>query len=168
MMRTVLHTALLIALSVTAPALARAPKVDYAAAVAFKDRPVEAVAMDASRRPAEVLEFMGLKPGTTAIDILTGSGYYAEIMARIVGPKGRVVAYQPAPFHDARSKDALAGLVEREPNTTVATTPAAFAPAGYDFAMIHLNYHDFYWGKAKNTIFRGPTPMSCSRRCSQR
>lgn len=122
---------------------------DYAAAIGFKDRPAEAVAMDAGRHPAEILDFMGLKPGMAAYDMITGSGYYAEIMARAVGPKGSVVAFEPAAFY-TRSKAGLDALAAREPNVKIDTDMRASLPADtYDFAMIHLNYHDLYWESEK-------------------
>lgn len=127
---------------------------DYAAAVGFKDRPADAVAMDASRHPAEILDFMHLKPGMTAYDMITGSGYYAEIMARAVGPKGRVVAFEPASFY-TRTKTGLDALTAREPNVKIETDIAASLPANtYDFAMIHLNYHDLYWESEKSGVPR--------------
>lgn len=139
---------LLSSLLLTASA-ALAKPADYAAAIAFKDRPAEAVAMDASRQPAAILDFMGLKPGMTAYDMITGSGYYAEIMARAVGPAGKVVAFEPASFY-TRSKAALDGLAAREPNAKIETDIRASLPVNtYDFAMIHLNYHDLYWESEK-------------------
>jgi predicted methyltransferase len=126
-----------------------------AAAVAAKDRPAEAVALDASRRPVEVLSFMRLKPGMKAFDLLTGTGYYAEIMGRAVGPTGSVVAYSPANYNPEPIKAAFATLVQRVPNVKFVTNPAeAFAPSSYDFAMIHLNYHDFYFESEKYNIPR--------------
>lgn len=128
---------------------AQAKPSDYAAAVAFQGRPAEAVALDASRHPAEVLDFEQLKPGMTAIDLVTGTGYYAEIMARVVGPSGKVVAWEPAGFYD-NSKAKLDALAAREPNVTVTTDlRAALTPDRFDFAMIHLNYHDLYWESEK-------------------
>ena len=147
-----MRNAFLIALLLTgaAPLSAKShnemAKPDYAAAVAFPDRPAEARAMDANRHPAEVLAFMKLAPGMKALDVLTGSGYYAEVMARVVGPTGSVVAYVPAGPYGDRSKPKLDPLVAREPNVRVSNDlMTVFAPGSYDFAMIHLNYHDFYW-----------------------
>lgn len=141
-------TLLLSSLALCATAAIARPG-DYAAAIGFKDRPADAVAMDAARRPAEVLDFMGLKRGMTAYDMITGSGYYAEIMARAVGPKGHVVAYEPASFY-TRSKAGLDALTAREPNARIETDMRASLPAStYDFAMIHLNYHDLYWESEK-------------------
>jgi predicted methyltransferase len=126
-----------------------------AAAVAAKDRPADAVALDASRKPVQILGFMGLKPGMKAFDLLTGTGYYAEIMGRAVGPKGSVVAYSPAAYNPEPIKAAFATLTPRVPNVRLVNNPAeAFVPNSYDFAMIHLNYHDFYFESEKFNIPR--------------
>jgi predicted methyltransferase len=122
---------------------------DYQPAIAFKGRPADAVALDASRRPADVLDFMGLKKGMRAVDVMTGAGYYAEIMAQAVGPKGSVVAWEPQNFA-ASAKAKLDPLLARESNVKLVTDYAgAMTPDTFDFAMIHLNYHDFYWESEK-------------------
>ena len=65
--------ALLLATAATPTAFAKPAPV--AAAVAAKDRPAEAIALDASRKPTEILTFMRLKPGMKTFDLLTGTGY---------------------------------------------------------------------------------------------
>ena len=136
-----------------APASAATPAAaDIRAAVAAPDRPADAVKLDESRRPAEVLAFMGLRKGDLALDLFTGSGYYAEIMAKAVGPRGGVLAWEPANFYSDEAKKALADLKARRPNVGVMATPVtAFSlpEAAFDFAMLHLNYHDTYWESAK-------------------
>lgn len=145
--------ALLLATAATPVALAKPTPI--AMAVAAKDRPAEAVALDASRKPTEILNFMGLKSGMKAFDLLTGTGYYAEIMGHAVGPKGSVVAYSPASYNPEPIKAAFATLTPRVPNVRLVNNPAeAFVPNSYDFAMIHLNYHDFYFESEKFHIPR--------------
>jgi predicted methyltransferase len=152
-MRT-LALALLLATAAT-PIAAAAKPLPIAAAVAAKDRPAEAIALDASRRPVEVLSFMQLRPGMKAFDLLSGTGYYSEIMGRAVGPKGTVVAYSPANYNPEPIKAAFTTLVVRAPNVKFVTNPAeAFVPNSYDFAMIHLNYHDFYFESEQYKIPR--------------
>lgn len=152
-MRTIAFALLLATAAV--PIAANAKPMPIAAAVAAKDRPAEATALDASRRPVEVLAFMKLKPGMKAFDLLTGTGYYAEIMGRAVGPTGSVVAYSPANYNPDPIKAAFSTLVTRVRNVTFVTAPAdAFKTASYDFAMIHLNYHDFYFESEKYNIPR--------------
>jgi predicted methyltransferase len=148
-----LAIALLLATAATPIAVAKPAPI--AMAVAAKDRPTEAIALDASRKPVAVLNFMGLKPGMKAFDLLTGTGYYAEIMGRAVGPKGSVVAYSPANYNPEPIKAAFSTLTPRVPNVRLVNNPAdAFMPNSYDFAMIHLNYHDFYFESEKFNIPR--------------
>lgn len=117
------------------------------------DRPAEAVALDEGRKPTETLAFLGLKPGMQAADIITGSGYWAEIMADIVGDKGSVTAYEPTQFYTTpKEQQVLADLKARQPGIRVIRYPFdafAAAPRSFDFAMINLNYHDLYWESAK-------------------
>ncbi|MBV8686257.1 MAG: class I SAM-dependent methyltransferase [Alphaproteobacteria bacterium] len=134
-----------------ARAAARAPA-DVAAAVAAPGRPEDQVKLDESRKPAQVLAFEGLKRGDMALDLFTGGGYYAEIMARAVGPKGGVLAWEPANFLDDKGRKAFADLKGRAPNTGLLATPAtalSLPGAAFDFVMLHLNYHDTYWESAK-------------------
>ena len=133
------------------PAVQAAPA-DFAAAVAAKDRPADAVALDESRKPAQVLAFEGLKRGDMALDLFTGSGYYAEIMAHAVGPKGGVLGWDPVGFVNDDAKKGFAEIKARVPNAGFMYTPASglsLPSSTFDFAMIHLNYHDTYWQSEK-------------------
>lgn len=141
-----------LALALAPPIAAQAAPANVAAAVAAKGRPADAVKRDAGRKPAEVLRFLGLERGDRALDLFTGTGYYAEIMARAVGPQGAVLAWQPINFHDEDSRKGFAALQTRAPNARLlASTAAAFAlaPESFDFAIINDNYHDTYWQSEK-------------------
>jgi predicted methyltransferase len=90
---------------------------------------------------------MGLKKGDRVLDYFTGSGYYAEIMARAVGSRGAVLGWNSSAFHE-RVKARLAEMKGRHPNLSFYSTPAtalSFADNSFDFAMLHLVYHDAYW-----------------------
>jgi predicted methyltransferase len=128
----------------------------YASAVAATERSAESRAMDASRKPAEVLAFSQLKPGMRALDLLAGNGYYSEIMARVVGPKGNVVAFSPATYMDGKSRDALMLLAARHKNLAyTGDLPAEFSKAEqFDFTLLHLNYHDFYFESVEYKVPR--------------
>jgi predicted methyltransferase len=133
------------------PTAARAAP-DFAAAVAVPGRPADQVKLDAVRHPAEVLAFEGLRRGDMALDLFAGGGYYTEIMARAVGPAGGVLAWDPANFANDKSRAAFAAIKQRAPNTGIFVTPAnalSLPANAFDFVMIHLNYHDFYWESAK-------------------
>ncbi len=148
-MRPWFRAALLSAVIALAAPAAAGPALDFAAAVAAPGRPDSQRALDASRRPAEVLAFLGLEQGMTAADIMAGTGYYTEILARAVGPKGKVIAYEPSQFlTQPRNVAVFDGLAFRYPNLSMAPYPfeAFSAPAdSLDFVLLHLVYHDLYW-----------------------
>jgi predicted methyltransferase len=64
-------------------------------AVDSAERLAEDRARDSGRKPAEVLSFFGVEPGMTVIELGAGGGYFSEIMARVVGPEGFVIAQNP-------------------------------------------------------------------------
>ncbi len=127
---------------------AHAAPADVNGAVAAKARPAEAVKLDESRRPKDVLKFLGLERGDRALDLFTGTGYYAEIMGRAVGPQGSVVAWEPANFYNDDAKKAWSALGPRVPNARLLVSPATsieLAPDSFDFVLMHMIYHDLYW-----------------------
>lgn len=136
----------------------QAAKPDLAAAITAPGRPADQVALDAGRMPAEVLAFEGLRTGDRVADIMAGTGYYTEIMARAVGAKGHVDAYDPLQFSEgAKTLASWAELTKRQANVSFLQYPfeAFSAPrATYDFVMIHLDYHDLYWESAQYKIKR--------------
>jgi predicted methyltransferase len=143
-------------LAMAAPGAAQAPAgvpADVAAGMAAPGRPKTATDLDEVRKPIEVLRFMGLKKGDRVLDYFTGTGYYADIMARAVGPKGYVVGWNSAGL--ARREPvvkALADIRSRNSNTAFYSSPTtaiAFAPSSFDFALLHLVYHDAYWESAQ-------------------
>ncbi|MBZ9647385.1 methyltransferase domain-containing protein [Sphingobium sp. 3R8] len=157
----ILCPAILCLASLAAPLAARTPNPpapDYAAAIADAKRPAEARALDESRKPAETLAFLGLKRGMKAADIMTGSGYWAEIMADAVGPTGKVTAFEPNQFYtQPEEQKKWQALVARRPDVQWVRYPfeAFSAPAdSFDFTIINLSYHDLYWQSEKYGIPR--------------
>lgn len=61
------------------------------------DRPAADRANDARRKPAELLAFIGVRPGMTALDVSAARGYTTELIARAVGPTGKVYGQGPIP-----------------------------------------------------------------------
>ena len=122
---------------------------DFQAAVSDPGRDEADIKLDESRKPAELLAFMGLEAGDTALDIFAGGGYYSEIMGRAVGPEGSVVAVNPPQFTTSeQSRAKWEGVTTRQPNVTMVPSQLPDykpAPDSIDFAMMHLIYHDFYW-----------------------
>jgi predicted methyltransferase len=120
-----------------------------AAAVVDPARSEKHRKLDEGRMPAEILAFTALKPGETVIDYISGSGYYAELFARAVGPKGTVYAINPETFHNAKDFEPI---LARRTNLRVLVAPVAalqLAPRSTDTLFTHLNYHDMYWESEK-------------------
>jgi len=128
------------------------------AAVSAPGRPEASVALDEVRRPAEVLRFLGLRRGDRVLDYFTGTGYYADIMARAVGPEGLVVGWNGSGFmRNERVRGALDEVRGRNRNTHFYATPTtalAFPSESFDFVMLHLVYHDAYWESAQFNLPR--------------
>jgi predicted methyltransferase len=60
------------------------------AVVAATDRSPEDRALDAGRKPVELLAFLGIQPGWRVADLGAGGGYTAELLTRAVGREGVV------------------------------------------------------------------------------
>ncbi|OYW83645.1 MAG: methyltransferase [Sphingobium sp. 32-64-5] len=166
-MRTLLLPALLLgALVAPAPATAELSPIEkmmvvmaanLSDALTLPGRPESAIALDESRKPAEVLGFLGLSSGMQAADLATGGGYWAELMARVVGPTGHVTAFQPIQFHSDKSKAAWDALLARQKGVSLQTHPLenfTAKPESYDFAIMNLTYHDLYTQSEKMKIPR--------------
>ena len=63
---------------------------DYPAIVALPDRTDADRQIDKRRDPVNLLAFTGAKTGWTVLDMGAGAGYSTELMARSVGPTGKV------------------------------------------------------------------------------
>lgn len=59
-----------------------------AKAVASEQRSPNFVARDQYRKPQQVLEFIGVKPNMTVVEISPGGGYWTEILAPYLNDKG--------------------------------------------------------------------------------
>jgi predicted methyltransferase len=158
-------TSAALAFAIIAAPLSAAPgtpqSVSVAAAVASPARTPDNIKMDQSRKPAEVLDFLGLHPGMSVIDLFGGNKYWAEIIAPAVGPKGHVLVWEPKQFFDPDSQKAFADFAAANPNVSIAATPfqAIELPKNSaDFVMLNLNYHDTYWQSDKLGIPRMEPP----------
>lgn len=105
---------------------------------------------DDKRKPYEVLRFSGVRPGQQVIDLFSATGWYAELLSRVVGPKGHVLAQNPpavlARFGDKPITERLAN--GRLPNVERWDKPLnelGLKKAALDGAMVNLVFHDFYW-----------------------
>jgi predicted methyltransferase len=137
------------------PAVAAQPAGGIAAAVGAPRRSADNVKLDESRKPTQVLQFLGLKPGMHVLDLLGANAYWAEIMAPAVGPKGHVTVWEPTQFYRDKAKASFAEFQAKQPNVSIVSSPfeAPDLPKNYaDFVMLNLNYHDTYWTSEKYGI----------------
>ena len=93
--------------------------------LASPDRSAADRTNDVRRKPAEMLEFIGLRPGMVAFDIFAGGGYTTELLARSIGPTGQVYGQsraptaQPAPRPAAPCPPLLARRLEAPMRTRI-------------------------------------------------
>lgn len=138
----------------TAPAVAvaaRTPTAAQRAIVAAPDRLPDDTALDAGRKPAELLAFLDLKPGMRAAELIAGFGYTTELMARAVGPEGKVYAqnnrFVREKFLEPAWTERLAlpqmANVQRLDTELDAPFPADVREL--DMVTMVLFYHDTYW-----------------------
>lgn len=140
----------LIAWSMTAAA---APPDYLAAAIADPNRPAADVARDADRKPAETLEFAGIRPGEQIAELLPGGGYFTRIMSKAVGSGGHIYALVPRQNPDAppNTPDFAARVkaLAADPsyaNVSVVVEPFAQlkTPVPVDLVWTSQNYHDLH------------------------
>ena len=72
----------------TSPVPASQIPKDVTDAINSPDRPAADKALDAGRRPDQIMAFYEIKPGMNIADIFAGGGYMTELYLRIVGPTG--------------------------------------------------------------------------------
>jgi predicted methyltransferase len=139
-----LAAGLLIAVAATPTQAADTP----AAAVSDPGRPAADLALDASRKPAELLAFIGVKPGQRVVDVWPGD-YWDRLFSKAVGPAGHVYMYWP--LEAAKAEQVTVPPVGSAPlpgypNVTVIASPANgfTTPEPVDVVWIRQNYHDLY------------------------
>jgi len=123
-----------------------------AAAIASPDRPATDREQDERRKATDVLEFIGVAPGMHVLDAFSAGGYYTELLSRVVGPGGEVIAYNNPPYARFAEKGIAARYAgDRLPNVRQVTSTIEaleLAPASLDAAIFVMSYHDLYWRPA--------------------
>jgi predicted methyltransferase len=123
-----------------------------AAAIASPDRPADDREQDARRKPVELLAFAGVAPGMHVLDAFSAGGYYTELLSRVVGPTGGVVAYNNAAYARFAAKGIEARYANgRLPNVRQVTEEVdklALPADSLDLALFVMSYHDLYWRPA--------------------
>lgn len=141
-----------------APTSSASPSVEITpaarAAVDAPDRTPEDRALDAGRHPAELLSFFGIAPGMKVAELGAGGGYTAELLARVVGPTGKVYGqntkfivekFAEKPWSERLAKPVMKNVVrvDREWDD-----PLPADAVDLDAVFMVLIYHDTVWWKA--------------------
>jgi len=133
------------------------------AIVAAPDRSNDDRRNDRRRKPAEMLAFIGVRPGMAALDLSAGGGYTTELIARAVGPSGIAFGQSRPPAPSTRSggadssgapqRTSAMALAERARKPAAANIVAIERPledpvppervnGGLDLVTLMFNYHD--------------------------
>lgn len=70
-------------------------------------------ARDAYRHPKQTLQFFGVRPDRTVIEITPGGGWYTEILAPLLSDNGHYIAAEKAPAADKEAATAASALSKK-------------------------------------------------------
>jgi predicted methyltransferase len=118
-------------------------------ALASADRSDADKALDAARKPAEVLDFLGLEPGMTVLDVMSGGGWYTEVLSLATGANGKVyMQNSEASLARGTTQATVDARLARLSNVELlkadATADLTLPANSIDFAITNLNFHDVY------------------------
>ncbi|GAB1267097.1 class I SAM-dependent methyltransferase [Aurantivibrio infirmus] len=106
---------------------------------------------DAGRKPAEVLAFLGVKPGMTVLDVAASGGWYTEVLSFAVGSEGKVYAQNSPAFlqyRDGANEKAISARLANNRLPNVERINSEFGGMNIDnsvdVAITALNFHDIY------------------------
>lgn len=126
-----------------------APQDPIEQAISNPDRPDSDILRDADRKPAEVLEFFGIKPGMRVVDVFSGGGYYTQILDGVVGSSGKVIAHNNQGYKDF-AKDEIEqryglGKLSNTEQYWAEANELGFEADSADMILIVLGVHDVYY-----------------------
>lgn len=123
----------------------------FMSAMQSSDRAEVDKARDESRKPDKVMQFFGIKPGMTVLEILASGGYYTEVLSHRVGDKGKVYAQNNKfilEIMNGRFAKEFATRTEKNRLNNVTHYQSELNEIDLknqiDVVTIVLNYHDFY------------------------
>jgi predicted methyltransferase len=125
----------------------------YKAIVDAPDRDPADRKIDEGRKPAELLAFLGIKPGMHVAEIGAALGYTAELLARAVGPSGVVYGqntpailqrFAEKPWSERLKKPVMKNVVRADREFE---DPLPKEAHDLDAVAIILFYHDTVWQK---------------------
>ncbi len=125
-------------------------------AITGPDREVTDFVRDSTRKPVQVLEFLGVQPGMTVLDLYAAGGYYTFILSKAVGDNGIVYAQNTERglrFVEDRQNitqgEALNAKIEQGNLANVIQIVRPLSEIGLrentlDFVIVAQTLHDYY------------------------
>ena len=146
-----LLAALLLTAGLSGNALSQDSKALASAVVSATDRSPEDRALDAGRKPAELLAFIGVQPGWRIADLGAGGGYTTELLKRAVGKDGVVYGQNSKKLLEMFLEKPWSARLEKPVNKGVLRLdrdfddpfPSDMRPL--DAVTMVLFYHDTVW-----------------------
>ena len=115
------------------------------------DRSADDRETDQRREPEKMLAFFGVVPGMTVLDIGTGRGYTAELLARAVGSSGSIIAQNDSfiaeKFLKGETPSRFGEAVMRNVTYVVRPYDDPIPPGAgpFDLITVVFVYHDMEW-----------------------
>ena len=104
---------------------------------------------DKTSKPKAVLNFIGIKPGITVLDLFAGGGYYSELLSYAVGPEGRVISHTNAAYESTTGEEAANRFKDKRlPNVSRfirEINNLTLEKSSFDRVVLVLVYHDIYF-----------------------
>jgi len=102
------------------------PSVQIMGILSSPDRTAADRANDLRRKPEQMLAFIGIRPGIVALDLSAAGGYTTELLARSIGPAGKVYGQsRPRDPNQSPTSSTVSEGNSRPNLAPVATAPAA-------------------------------------------
>lgn len=120
------------------PALAQ----DYAAVLAAPDRSDADRTNDLKRKALDLLTFSGPKTGWRVLDMGAGAGYSTELMARAVGPTGKVWGQSDKASERFAARLMTPGMANVQAVLAPFDAPAPAGVTNLDLVTFFFAYHD--------------------------
>ncbi len=160
MIRHAFAATLLIALTASSSAVGQAPTgtadASLAAAIAADSRDPENVARDRYRHPAQTLAFFGVRPTDTVVEIWPGGGWYTEILAPWLAPRGTYYAVAQSERGHRELRELAARHPDRYVRIRFATFPVFDGAGGgvpdgtADVVLTFRNVHNWRMGSGRD------------------
>ena len=156
----------LLALSLSTPALAADAALEAAATASH--RSAENIARNAWRHPVETLEFFGIRPDMTVVEIWPGgAGWYTEVLAPYLRDQGKLIAanfdgstgveYFAKAAESFRAQLAANPAVYDKVEVTALMPPArteAGPPGSADLVVTFRNLHNWVMNGFADAMFK--------------